>query len=71
MLLIVFLLGFLGSFYCMGMCGLIVLVLLLSMKECWGIVWVSGIYNLGRVLIYVFIGLVFGVIGWGIEFVGV
>lgn len=70
MLLTAFLLGFLGSFHCMGMCGPIALALPLSTKERWGIVWASSTYNLGRVLTYAFIGLIFGAIGWGIELAG-
>ncbi len=65
-----FLLGFLGSFHCMGMCGPIALALPLSTRERWGIVWASGTYNLGRILTYAFIGLIFGAIGWGVELAG-
>lgn len=65
-----FMLGFLGSFHCVGMCGPIAMALPLSRRERWGIVWASGTYNAGRLLTYAFIGLIFGAIGWGIELAG-
>lgn len=70
MILTAFLLGFLGSFHCVGMCGPIAMALPLSRKERWGIVRASGTYNLGRIMTYACIGLVFGAIGWGIELAG-
>ena len=70
MLTTAFLLGFLGSFHCIGMCGPIAVALPLSRRERWGIVWASGTYNLGRLMTYAFIGLIFGAIGWGIQLAG-
>lgn len=70
MFLTAFLLGFLGSFHCVGMCGPIAMALPLSTKERWGMVWASSTYNLGRIMTYALIGLIFGAIGWGIELAG-
>jgi sulfite exporter TauE/SafE len=56
-------LGLLGSFHCIGMCGPIALALPVhrhsSFKKYVGIF----LYNLGRVITYTFLGLVFGLLG--------
>jgi sulfite exporter TauE/SafE len=53
-------LGLLGSFHCIGMCGPIALALPVhqyySLKKYLGIF----LYNLGRVVTYTFLGVVFG-----------
>ena len=54
-----FLLGLLGSFHCIGMCGPLVLALPASAN----FVLSRTIYNLGRVVAYGFFGLVLGFIG--------
>ncbi len=64
------LLGFLGSFHCIGMCGPIALTLpvqhLEGFKKFTGIV----IYNFGRVSTYAILGLLFGIIGMSFNFFG-
>jgi len=67
-----FIIGFLGSLHCIGMCGPIVLALppgsLRDRK------FISGkiMYNLGRIITYSILGLLFGIIGkgfaiWGMQ----
>jgi sulfite exporter TauE/SafE len=56
-------LGLLGSFHCIGMCGPIALALPVHqyspLKKYLGIF----LYNLGRVMTYTFLGLLFGLLG--------
>ena len=62
--------GLLGSFHCMGMCGPIALALPLK-ENSWNTRIISGVlYNLGRVSTYVFLGLLFGLLGLGIHIWG-
>ena len=63
--------GLLGSFHCMGMCGPIALSLPLKQKS-WGTKMLSGLlYNLGRVSTYILLGLIFGSMGFGIHIWGI
>ena len=59
-----FLLGFLGSMHCVGMCGGLVSTLAMSQKK----VWWTGLmsYQLGRILTYTFLGLFAGMLGMAI-----
>ena len=59
-----FLLGFLGSMHCVGMCGGLVSTLAMSQKR----VWWTGLmsYQLGRILTYTFLGLLAGMLGMAI-----
>jgi sulfite exporter TauE/SafE len=62
--------GFLGSLHCIGMCGPIALALPLNRSS-----WLSQlggtlIYNLGRILTYFSIGLIFGSLGKSVAFFG-
>ncbi len=65
-----FVLGFLGSFHCIGMCGPIALTLpvqhLDGFKKFIGIL----IYNSGRVFTYAILGSLFGIIGMSFNFFG-
>ncbi|MEI7898485.1 MAG: sulfite exporter TauE/SafE family protein [bacterium] len=62
--------GLVGSFHCMGMCGPIAVSLPLK-ENSWGTRILSGVlYNLGRVSSYIFLGLIFGFIGLGIHIWG-
>jgi len=70
MLITAFLLGLLGSFHCVGMCGPIAMALPLSRGQKWQIVQSSLVYNLGRVVTYGLIGLIFGMIGLGVALAG-
>lgn len=58
-----FLLGFLGSMHCIGMCGPIVLAIPINKKTVIAPYLSNILYNLGRVITYSFIGLIFGFIG--------
>lgn len=65
-----FILGFLGSFHCAGMCGPIALALPLNRGN-----WVSRVsgaflYNSGRILTYMLLGALFGFLGKGIKLAG-
>lgn len=61
-----FTLGLLGSVHCMTMCAPLMLALPLSARQRWGMA-IDGLqYNMGRVVSYSFIGLLFGILGKGI-----
>lgn len=66
MLYTAFILGFLGSFHCVGMCGPLTLLLPLEhnkpIKKAFQIV----VYHLAKALTYVLLGLVFGLLGKGL-----
>jgi hypothetical protein len=69
MVLAAFLLGFLGSFHCIGMCGPIAIALPQHEGQK-NLVYTSALlYNIGRVITYSIIGLLFGTIGKGL-FIG-
>lgn len=69
MVLAAFLLGFLGSFHCIGMCGPIAIALPQHEGKK-NLVFTSALlYNIGRVITYAIIGLLFGSIGKGL-FIG-
>jgi len=59
-----FLVGFLGSMHCVGMCGGLVTTLTMSRPK----VWWSGLmsYQLGRIFTYTFLGLLAGMVGMAI-----
>jgi len=65
-----FLIGFLGSFHCLGMCGPIVLALPVGNTSTFKLVLSRFLYNIGRIVTYTFFGAVFGFFGRGITFVG-
>jgi sulfite exporter TauE/SafE len=65
-----FLIGFFGSFHCVGMCGPIVLALPVGNASTFKLVVSRVAYNFGRILTYTFFGAVFGFFGRGITFVG-
>jgi len=56
-----FLVGFLGSLHCVGMCGGLVTTLAMSQKRTWWTGLMS--YQLGRILTYTFLGLLAGMMG--------
>lgn len=63
-------LGLMGSFHCVGMCGPIALVLPLRGKS-WFIRIFNGVaYNMGRTATYGFMGFVFGLAGAGLSLAG-
>ncbi|WP_200976981.1 sulfite exporter TauE/SafE family protein [Echinicola sp. 20G] len=64
-----FLLGFLGSFHCLGMCGPIAMAVAAADQKQY---WTRKLfYNLGRTLTYSLLGLLVGTMGWGLELAGV
>jgi uncharacterized protein len=64
-----FLLGFLGSFHCVGMCGPIALALPGSDNN-FKLIFGRTLYNLGRIVSYSILGLLAGILGWGIALSG-
>jgi len=58
-----FVIGFLGSFHCVGMCGPIVLALPSGSRSKGDYIISRVIYNLGRIITYSIFGLVGGIIG--------
>ncbi len=67
-----FIIGFLGSLHCIGMCGPIVLALPSGSLRDKNYIFGKIIYNSGRVVTYSLLGLLFGFIGkgfalWGIQ----
>lgn len=63
MLLSAFILGILGSFHCVGMCGPIAFMLPVDRNNSVKKVSQIAIYHFGRLLSYSIIGVVFGLIG--------
>ncbi|UKJ05926.1 sulfite exporter TauE/SafE family protein [Solitalea lacus] len=66
-----FIFGFIGSFHCIGMCGPIAMAL--PVREHNSIlnrISIVMLYNIGRVLTYAVIGLLFGLIGMGVRLAG-
>jgi uncharacterized protein len=62
-------LGFLGSFHCIGMCGPIALAVGGNRGQTF--LWNKIIYNLGRSLTYAFLGLIIGSLGFSLSLAGV
>lgn len=65
-----FILGFLGSLHCVGMCGPIALMLPVSRTNQALKFLQILLYNAGRILTYMLIGLVFGLLGQSIASFG-
>ncbi|WP_308993008.1 sulfite exporter TauE/SafE family protein [Mariniflexile litorale] len=63
MLISAFILGLLGSFHCVGMCGPIAFMLPVDRTNSVKKVTQIAIYHVGRLLAYSIIGLIFGLIG--------
>jgi sulfite exporter TauE/SafE len=70
MIIAAFLLGFMGSFHCVGMCGPIALALPLPNNTGQARLLGSLLYNLGRATTYAIIGLLLGTIGGGVAWWG-
>ncbi len=65
-----FLVGFIGSAHCAGMCGPIALALPLR-SDSWAHRVAGGlIYNTGRIITYMLLGAVFGLLGKGLHMAG-
>ena len=65
-----FVLGLLGSFHCIGMCGPIAFMLPVDRQNTSKKVLQISLYHFGRLLAYAIIGLVFGLIGKGLYIFG-
>ena len=65
-----FIVGLVGSAHCAGMCGPIALALPLK-SDSW-ITRISGglIYNIGRIITYMLLGAIFGLLGKGLHMAG-
>jgi uncharacterized protein len=59
-----FLLGFIGSLHCAGMCGPLALALPATGDTTPGYVLGRVAYNAGRIVTYCLLGIVFGLAGW-------
>ena len=70
LLLSALLLGLMGSFHCLGMCGPIAFVLPVDRQNKFKMALQTLLYHLGRMTAYASIGLVFGYLGKGISLVG-
>jgi len=70
MFLTAFLLGLLGSFHCLGMCGPIAFVLPLNRQKKYLGFLQTILYHFGRLFSYSIIGLIFGLIGKGLIIAG-
>jgi sulfite exporter TauE/SafE len=64
-----FLLGFLGSFHCVGMCGPIAIAV--GGRGYNKFLFNKVIYNLGRSLTYALLGLVIGMLGFSLSLAGI
>ncbi|MCX6291007.1 MAG: sulfite exporter TauE/SafE family protein [Bacteroidetes bacterium] len=65
-----FLVGFLGSFHCIGMCGPIAMALPLDKTSSSAMLTGRLLYNSGRIITYSILGLAFGMIGHTIAMAG-
>lgn len=63
-------LGLMGSFHCVGMCGPIALALPLNNANWFTRIVGSLLYNVGRAITYAMMGAVFGVLGEGLQLGG-
>ncbi len=58
-----FSIGIVGSFHCIGMCGPIALALPVADTGKWNRLLYISLYNIGRVIAYSFLGILFGFLG--------
>ncbi|KAA5541163.1 sulfite exporter TauE/SafE family protein [Adhaeribacter rhizoryzae] len=66
-----FLMGLLGSFHCLGMCGPIAVALPVGKGSGWQFVAGRLLYNGGRIITYAGLGLVAGAFGQSLQLVGI
>ncbi|MEN7546407.1 sulfite exporter TauE/SafE family protein [Rapidithrix thailandica] len=64
-----FLLGMMGSFHCLGMCGPIALAIQGKTQNTWKLLIERLLYNLGRAFTYSLLGAIAGLIGQSLAFV--
>jgi len=65
-----FILGLLGSFHCVGMCGPIAFALPISKRSNTQLIKSRVLYNLGRIVTYSFLGVIVGLLGRGVVLSG-
>ena len=65
-----FTIGLFGTLHCIGMCGPIALAIPMQKNSRWQLVQNSLLYNLGKALTYMILGLFVGLLGEGFVFVG-
>lgn len=65
-----FIMGFLGSLHCIGMCGPIALAVPFRTRSASTRMIAAALYNSGRVLSYALIGFFFGLLGYGLSLAG-
>jgi sulfite exporter TauE/SafE len=70
MLISAFVLGLLGSFHCVGMCGPIAFMLPVDHTNSYKKTIQIAIYHFGRLISYSIIGLIFGLVGKGLYIFG-
>ena len=58
-----FVMGLLGSFHCLGMCGPIAMALPMGHRSNLNRLWGGAVYNFGRIFTYSFLGLILGLAG--------
>lgn len=66
-----FLLGLLGSLHCVGMCGPLAMALPDPNVSNTRFLFGRLLYNLGRAVTYAIMGLIFGLIGYGLHLTGI
>lgn len=66
-----FLLGLLGSLHCIGMCGPLAMALPDPAVSNTRFVYGRLLYNIGRAVTYAIMGLIFGLIGYGLYLTGI
>lgn len=64
-------LGLMGSFHCAGMCGPIAIALPLHGNTVPQKIFGGTLYNVGRTITYGIMGAIFGLLGQGIQMIGV
>ena len=62
--------GLLGSFHCVGMCGPIAFILPVNRKNPTKLALQLLSYHLGRIFMYTFLGLIFGILGKSLNLFG-
>ena len=70
MLASAFIMGLLGSFHCIGMCGPIAFLLPVDRQNKWRRLFQIFLYHCGRITSYAIIGLAFGLIGKSLSLFG-
>lgn len=63
-------LGLMGSFHCVGMCGPIAIALPLHGNTTSQKIFGGTLYNIGRTLTYGIMGAIFGLLGQGLQLIG-